>query len=212
VAALVAVLDAVFGAARVLAERPRTRAALQQFMDTAGAGLLHRPDVVLAGWDGPGTYALIDIKTFDALSATAISSAHTDITRGARHDQVARASIESEYGGLQRIPPRMRLVIFEVSTGGSLGWRARAFLSGLQRRAGPSLPIGLLDQATWAVPRLAPFARMAVGMAVRRGIAEGVHECWDSTVAPPMPAFRLPGAPHFRFAPIGAGAAAGGAA
>ena len=89
------------------------------------------------------------------------------------------------------MPPRMRLVIFEVSTGGSLGWRARAFLSGLQRRAGPRLPIGLLDQATWAVPRLAPFARMAVGMAVRRGVAEAVHADWACTVAPPLPVFAL---------------------
>ena len=80
----------------------------------------------------------------------------------------------------------MRLVIFEVSTGGAFGWRARAFLSGLQQRAGLSLPVALLDQATWAVPRLAPFARMAISTAVRRGLAEAVHECWECVVAPPL--------------------------
>ena len=126
--------------------------------------------------------------------------------RGALHDQRARDSIAQEYGGLRAVPARMRLVIFEVSTGGSLGWRARAFLSGLQQRAGASLPVGLLDQATWAVPRLAPFARMAVGMAVRRGVAEAVHECWECEVAPPpgMP-FHLQGAPHFHFPALAGG-------
>ncbi len=112
---------------------------------------------------------------------------------------------------MRAVPPRMRLVIFEVSTGGSLGWRARAFLSGLQRRAGPSLPVGLLDQATWAVPRLAPFARMAVGMAVRRGLAEAVHECWECAVAPPLPVFALTPPAHFRFPALGSPVGQGGA-
>ena len=77
-----------------------------------------------------------------------------------------------------------------MGAGGSLGWRARAFLSALQQRAGASLPAALLDQATWAVPRLAPFASMAVGMAVRRGLAEAVHGLWECAVEPPVAAPR----------------------
>ena len=208
-------LDAVFGVGRVYAERRGDRRALDQFMAAQGVRLRHRPDIVVEGWDGPGTYVLIDIKTFDAVGATAIATAHTDTTRGAMHDRRASDSIEHEYGGLRAVPPRMRLVIFEVSTGGSLGWRARALLRGLQRRAGPSLPLELLDQATWAVPRLAPFARMAVGMAVRRGLAEAVHECWECAVAPPLPVFALAPPAHFRFpalsSPGGQGGVVGGA-
>ena len=50
-----------------------------------------------------------------------------------------------------------------------------------------------------------------VGMAVRRGVAEAVHECWECEVAPPpgMP-FHLQGAPHFHFPALAGPAQAGG--
>ena len=35
-----------------------------------GAGLKHRPDIVLRGFDGPQSFTLLDIKTFDAAGVT----------------------------------------------------------------------------------------------------------------------------------------------
>ena len=36
----------------------------------------------------------------------------------------------------------------------------------------------MLPQATWAAPALAPFARMAVAFAVRRGLAQRLSDRW----------------------------------
>ena len=43
------------------------------------------------------------------------------------------------------------------------------------------MPSQLLDFATWATPRLAPFARMAIGCAVRRGLASSLRVRWHRT-------------------------------
>ena len=173
--ALVVCLDALLGPSHVIAERPSGRAALEQFMAGPGAALRHRPDVVLAGLDGPGTYCLVDVKTLDAAGATHRHAHHTDRTRLAAHLAVARHSAQSEYGVL---PPRMRLVVLAVSTFGSFGPSAVRFLADLGRRAGGALPVALLESATWAAPRFAPFVRMALGHAVRRGLAESVLRRW----------------------------------
>ena len=58
-AALVAVLDAVWGRHRVLADHlPGRRRAFDAWWDLHGAGgvLHHRPEVVLVGWHGPNTF------------------------------------------------------------------------------------------------------------------------------------------------------------
>ena len=72
----------------------------------------------------------------------------------------------------------MRLVFFGVSVFGALSPAATRFLAALQRRVGDSVPGPLLDQATWAVPCFAPFARMAATFAVRRGLADYVRGFW----------------------------------
>ena len=150
-------------------------AALEQFMAGPGAALRHRPDIVLVGLDGPGTYCLVDVKTLDAAGATHRHTHHTDRVRLAGHVAIARHSAQSEYGAL---PPRMRLAILAVSTLGSFGPAAVRFLADLGRRAGSTLPVALLESATWAAPRYAPFVRMALGHAVRRGLAESVLRRW----------------------------------
>jgi hypothetical protein len=58
------------------------------------------------------------------------------------------------------------------------GQQAQTFLAALSRRVGGSVPFALLDHATWATPRFAPFARMALGVAVRRGLAAQLHATW----------------------------------
>ena len=62
--ALVAVLDAVFGAGRVLAERGKgANSALFTWYETSGMGLHHRRDAVVVNYmyKGPGTYLLINV-------------------------------------------------------------------------------------------------------------------------------------------------------
>ncbi|MDC0525871.1 hypothetical protein OAO87_02635 [bacterium] len=82
---------------------------------------------------------------------------------------------QHEYGAL---PPRLRLVVLTVSVFGSFGRPALAFFAELSRRTGGAMPSPLLPAATWAAPRLAPFVRMAVSTAVRRGLASAVWSDW----------------------------------
>ena len=175
VQALVPILDAVFGTDRVTAERggPRGREAMDAWM--VAHPIAHRPDAVVRDFDGAGTWLLIDIKTLDAAGTTHITTHHTDRTRLTAHVAAARHSIQQEYGAL---PPRMRVIIIAVSATGAIGLPGRRFLGELGRRVGDGLPSALLDQASWAVPRLAPFARMALGFAVRRGLAESIYRRW----------------------------------
>ena len=46
------------------------------------------------------------------------------------------------------------------------------------------MPVSLLDYATWAAPRFAPFIRMAVVHAVRRGLAEAILRRWRRVTDP----------------------------
>lgn len=184
-------LDALLGPENVYAERPNGRGSLEQWMAGPGAGLAHRPDIVLRGFDGPQSFTLLDIKTFDVAGATHVNAQHTDARRFATHTSVASHCVNTEYGVL---PPRMRLIPLTVSTHGAFGPEATRFLSDLGKRSGGGVPVSLLDSATWAVPRFAPFIRMAVAHAVRRGLAEAVLRHWRR-VADPADVLAGQGAP-----------------
>ena len=191
-----------------------------------GAGLRHRPDAVITGLDGPSSFTLIDVKTFDVCAQSHISSHHSSTRRGRTHSAVASLCASSEYGTL---PPRMRLVVLALSTHGAFGAPALRFLADLSRRAGTGIPVSLLPCATWAVPRFAPFVRMAVSHAVRRGLAESVLRRWrrvrdpsdlpsafpslaplpGAPPAPPALPMPLPDMPPAHDAPIAAAVAAG---
>ena len=85
------------------------------------------------------------------------------------------------------LPRHFALVVFTVSTFGALGGPALSFLSKLGKRSGRALPFALLDQATWAAPSFAPFARMAVTFAARRGLAERLYTHWSPAARQPVP-------------------------
>ena len=139
------------------------------------------------------------MKTLDAAGSSHISTDHTDRQRLTAHAAITRHTARLEYGTL---PDRMRLVVIAVSTFGAIGGPGRAFLTELGRRVGTSLPTTLLDCATWAVPQLAPFARMALGFAVRRGLAESIYRHWVR-VADPADVLRAqPAAPAGPAAPV----------
>ena len=47
--------------------------------------------------------------------------------------------------------------------------------------------VALMPAVMWAAPRVAPFARMAYGLAIRRGLAEYVRMSWSQPAAPLPP-------------------------
>ena len=183
VRALVPFLDAVLGPARVIAERGGVggRRAMDAWMQGPGAGLRHAPDIVLVDFDGERSYTLIDMKTLDAAGASHVSSHHTDRLRLSAHRAISAHTHAAEYGPL---PARMRLVVLAVSTFGAIGPGGQTFIAELGRRAGESVPPSLLHHASWATPRLAPMVRMALGHAVRRGLAASVRTHWRRSAPP----------------------------
>ena len=72
--------------------------------------------------------------------------------------------------------PRIRLVTFAVSTFGAFGAQAQTFLDAVARRCGRSVPGSLLDEASWATPSFAPFARAVLTLTLRRSLAMVVGE------------------------------------
>ena len=65
---------------------------------------------MLENFDGPRSYLLIDVKTFDAAGASHITNHHTDRTRLTAHRHAVQRAVEHEYGAL---PERMRLVVLQ---------------------------------------------------------------------------------------------------
>ena len=78
------------------------------------------------------------------------------------------------------LPALMELVPFVVSTSGALGLHARGLVRDLALRSPSSVPYGLLDQASWAVPTLAPFLRCVVSTSVRRSIGAYHGRRWGT--------------------------------
>ena len=117
-----------------------------------------------------------------------VNERYTDRSRLAAHAAEVTRCEHSDYRThLVPLPRGMRLVVFVISTFGSLGGPAQTLLSELGRRLGGGLPVSLLSEATWAAPRFAPFARMALGCAVRRGLAESIWRYWRRGPPPPPP-------------------------
>jgi hypothetical protein len=168
VRALTVLLDALFGADRVLAERLGSRRQIDEWCAMHLTG--HRPDIVVRGMHGPGSFTVIEVRTFDATGPTHVTTHATDRRRGGAHVALALAAF-AQYGPM---PPGSRLVPFVVSTAGALGRQAAAFVAELASRSPSSVPYALLQEASWAVPTFAPFARGAVATAVRRAVG-GYH-------------------------------------
>jgi hypothetical protein len=103
----------------------------------------------------------------------------------------------------------MRLVVIAISSFGAIGTSGQALLRELGRRTGGQIPLSIADESSWSVPQLAPFARMAVTFAVRRGIAHSVARSWDRAAVlpaapPPQPPPPAPAAPIALPLPVGA--------
>ena len=142
----------------------------------------HQPDLVLRDLDGPGTYTLIDVKVHDPAGSTWVNTHHTDTIRLAAHRRLQRHWPHIYFPTTAgRPPPRLRLVTFAISTFGSFSPEAHSLLRALSRRSGSSVPPSLVEEASWAAPRFAPFARQALSLTVRRSLAMCTR---DSAVSP----------------------------
>ena len=147
-------------------------------------------DVVLVGFDGPGTFTLIDVKTFDPSASSIVDHHHTSVTPRARHRELERRDTPRQYFGDAPPPPAMRLVTFVVSVFCSFGEQAQALLRSLSMRCGRSVPPTLIEESSWATPLFAPFARMSISLACRRALAAALRESVVSDprrVAPAAP-------------------------
>ena len=173
VAALGTILSAAFPSCSVFTDR-RGDQAMAAFRQGPGAGLRHTPDVVVSGWAGHGTHLLVEVKTFDPTAASHLDGGSARV-RDRVHARLADGTRRDDYGldapGAS-LPAGMTLGVVSVSTFGSLGPEAHRLLARIARRVGSRIPARLHDLATWAAPSFAPFARMALGLAARRGVAE----------------------------------------
>ena len=176
-------LDHVFGASRVLAERRGDRCALDDWYELHGRPrcVLHRPDIVIIGFDGPGTFTLIDVKTLDPSGTSLVMHHGTATTPLARHRELERETVATYFGD-EPPPQGMRLVTFALSIFGAFGPQAQALLRRLTQRCGRSVPPSLSEESSWATPLFAPFARMSLSLACRRALAFSVR---SSVVADP---------------------------
>ena len=70
---------------------------------------------------------------------------------------------------------------------------ALSLLRTLSRRCGSSVPPSLIEEASWATPAFAPFARQALALTVRRSLASRLR---DGGVSPVEAQARLAASPR----------------
>ena len=134
--------------------------------------------LVLEDVDGPGTCVIVDVKLLDAAGPTWIRTRHTDRTRRAAHLDLQRQWQRAYFRHFPsgEAPAGVRLVVFSISTFGAFGPDALALLRTLSRRSGRTVPPSLLEEASWATPVFASFARMSLSLSMRRSLAYRLRE------------------------------------
>jgi hypothetical protein len=114
----------------------------------------------LEGFDGPGSYKILEIKTCEPAGDTFIAHRHTATSRGAAHRFLEQTYSPGQYTMPAHQPgaPRLRLLTFVVSV-----------------RVAGAVPYRLLDEASWATQGCAPHFRSAITFAARRALAAGIR-------------------------------------
>ena len=74
----------------VIAERPGSHRQMTTFRAAEGLALLKAPDLALVGFDGPGSFTLIDVKVVDP-AAPSYCSRLTGREALGRHRELERA-------------------------------------------------------------------------------------------------------------------------
>ena len=109
---------------------------------------------------------------------TWIRTRHTDRTRRAAHLDLQRQWQRAYFRDFPsgEAPTGVRLCVFSISTFGAFGPDALALLRTLSRRSGRMVPPSLLEEASWATPVFASFARMSLSLSMRRSLAYRLRE------------------------------------
>ena len=94
----------------------------------------------------------------------------------------------------------VRLVVFSVSTFGAFGPDALALLRTLSRLSGRTVPPSLLEEASWAAPVFASFARMSLSLSMRRSLAHRLREVGSPSRPPASSRGSLLRSPRIRTA------------
>jgi hypothetical protein len=169
-------LTAVLGERMVIREDRDGGGRMSSFMQRF-PGLGHQPDIVLEGFDGPGSYTILEIKTCEPAGDTFIAHRHTATSRGAAHRFLEQTYSPGQYTMPAHQPgaPRLRLLTFVVSVRGALGSEAQTFIRQISARVAGAVPYRLLDEASWATQGCAPLFRSAITFAARRALAAGIR-------------------------------------
>ena len=169
-------LTAVLGERMVIREDRDGGGRMRSFMQRF-PGLGHQPDIVLEGFDGPGSYTILEIKTCEPAGDTFIAHRHTATSRGAAHRFLEQTYSPGQYTMPAHQPgaPRLRLLTFVVSVRGALGSEAQTFIRQISARVAGAVPYRLLDEASWATQGCAPLFRSAITFAARRALAAGIR-------------------------------------
>ena len=164
---------------------------MNDWMAGAGSSLFHTPDVVVLGMDAPGVWTCIEVKTLDVTARFHMDAHHTDRDRLTAHLAAIRTSRRADYRvhgpHAVPLPPHLRLRFLVMSSFGAISSSGHDLFAHLARLIGGRMPSDLAPAATWAAPRFAPLARMLVGFAARRGLAQYVRLYWRRAGRPPPP-------------------------
>ena len=89
---------------RTIAERPLSRRQMTSFRQREGAFLLKTPDLVLADFDAPRSFTIVDIKIVDPAAASYVNMTSRSALH--RHRALEIAGPRDYFGPSRRRPPR----------------------------------------------------------------------------------------------------------
>ena len=159
---------------RTIAERPLSHRQMTSFRQRESAFLLKTPDLVLADFDAPRSFTIIDIKIVDPAAASYVNSTSKSALH--RHRTLEAAGPRDYFGPSQRPPPSacMRVVTFVVSTFDSLGAQAEALIKDIGRRTNLFVPYSLAQHETsWATSSITTYLRSVLTLDQGRTIRLG---------------------------------------
>jgi hypothetical protein len=169
-----------------IAERPLSHRQMTSFRQREGAFLLKTPDLVLADFDAPRSFTIVDIKIVDPAAASYVNMTSRSALH--RHRALEVAGPRDYFGPSRRPPPgaRMRVVTFVVSTFGSFGAHAEALIKGIGRRTNLFVPPSLSHETSWATSSITTFLRSALTFQVRKLVAVILCEHLPDDFLPPL--------------------------
>ena len=162
---------------------------MTSFRQREGAFLLKTPDLVLADFDAPRSFTIVDIKIVDPAAAAYVNMTSRSALH--RHRALEVAGPRDYFGPSRRPSPgaRMRVVTFVISTFGSFGAQAQALIKNIGRRTNLFVPPSLSHEtsSSWATSSITTYLRSALTFQVRKRVAVILRERLPDDFLPPRP-------------------------